>query len=139
MSVDFIDSNVFVYLFDETAPGKRQTARALIESGLESGNARISYQVVQEALNVITRKLLVPASTDQARRFLDTVLTPFWRVMPSTNLYHRALDLQSRYGYSFYDSLIIAAALEAGCSRLYSEDLQDGQRIESLTIEDPFS
>jgi predicted nucleic acid-binding protein len=53
-------------------------------------------------------------------------------------LYQRALDIQARYHYGFCDALIIAAALEAGCSRLYSEDLQHGQRIERLTIENPF-
>ena len=53
-------------------------------------------------------------------------------------LYKRALDIQARYHFGFYDALIIAAALEAGCSRLYSEDLQHGQRIERLTIENPF-
>jgi predicted nucleic acid-binding protein len=54
-------------------------------------------------------------------------------------LYHRALDIQARYRYGFYDALIIAAALSDGCSRLYSEDFQDGQRIEGLTIVNPFS
>jgi predicted nucleic acid-binding protein len=53
-------------------------------------------------------------------------------------LYQRALDIQARYHYGFYDALIIAAALDAGCTRLYSEDLQHGQRIERLTIENPF-
>jgi predicted nucleic acid-binding protein len=53
-------------------------------------------------------------------------------------LYQRALDIQARYHYGFYGALIIAAALEAGCTRLYSEDLQHGQLIERLTIENPF-
>ncbi|MBA3636750.1 MAG: PIN domain-containing protein, partial [Rubrobacteraceae bacterium] len=66
------------------------------------------------------------------------VLGPLWTVSPSLALYRRTLDLQARYRYSFYDSLIIAAALDAGCTRLYSEDLQDGQRIEGLTVENPF-
>jgi predicted nucleic acid-binding protein len=59
--------------------------------------------------------------------------------MPSTALYIRAVEVRTRYRYSFYDSLIIAAALEAGCTRLYSEDLQHGQRIERLTIVNPFA
>lgn len=59
-------------------------------------------------------------------------------VMPSSALYGRALELQARYHYSFYDSLILAAALESGCTRVLSEDLQDCQRIEGLTIENPF-
>jgi len=138
MSGDFLDTNILIYLFDDTAPEKRDTAQALIRSGLDAGTAVISHQVVQETLNVMTRKLAVPASPEQARKFMDTVLTPLWRIMPSVDLYRRGLELQARYRYSFYDSLIIAAALEAGCHRLYSEDLQNGARIEGLTITNPF-
>jgi predicted nucleic acid-binding protein len=69
---------------------------------------------------------------------MDNVLEPLFRVPASIPLYKRALGVQARYGYSFYDSLIVAAALDAGCNRLYSEDMQDGQRIEGLTIENPF-
>jgi len=69
---------------------------------------------------------------------MDAVLAPMWRIMPSRGLFHRALDIQARYRYGFYDALIIAAALEGGCTRLYSEDLHDGQQIEGLTIENPF-
>jgi predicted nucleic acid-binding protein len=77
-------------------------------------------------------------SVEGAKDFLRQVLVPLWRVSPSPALYDRALDLQSRYRYGFYDSLIIAAALDAGCTQLFSEDLQDGQRIEGLTIRNPF-
>jgi predicted nucleic acid-binding protein len=59
--------------------------------------------------------------------------------MPTEALYRSCLRLQDRYRYSFYDSLIIAAALDSGCDRLYTEDLQDGQRIEGLTIVNPFA
>ena len=72
------------------------------------------------------------------RDFLRNVLAPLWRVQPSAALYTRTLDVQQRYRFSFYDSLIVAAALEAGCARLLSEDLQHGQLIEGLTIENPF-
>lgn len=138
MSGDFIDSNVFVYLFDETDERKRDIADAITERALQDRSASISFQVVQETLNVVTRKLPQPMTAEDARRFLERVLVPLWRISPSSALYNRALDVQARYRYAFYDSLIIAAALDAGCSRLYSEDLQDGQRIEGLTIENPF-
>jgi predicted nucleic acid-binding protein len=69
---------------------------------------------------------------------MDHMLVPLWRIMPSQALYGRALELQARYKFSFFDSLIIAAALAGGCTRLYSEDLQHGQRIEHLVIENPF-
>lgn len=137
MSADFIDTNVFVYLFDDSASKKRATATAVVLAGLKNG-AAISYQVVQETLNVVTRKLPVPATPQDADEFLSAVLLPLWRVMPTERLFHRGLGIQERYRLSFYDSLIVAAALEAGCSRLYSEDLQHGQRIEGLTIRNPF-
>ncbi len=138
MSGDFIDSNVFVYLFDETNERKREIAGGIVESALQSHSASISFQVVKETLNVVTSKLPTPMTAEDAGRFLEQVLEPLWRGSPRLALYRRALDLQSRYRYSFYDSLIIAAALDAGCTRLYSEDLQDGQWIEGLTIENPF-
>jgi predicted nucleic acid-binding protein len=138
MSADFIDSTVFVYMVDGSSPEKRATARRLVDDALHTGAGRISFQVVQETLNVITRKFQNPVTPDDARQLLNDVLVPMWRVMPSQSLYERALDIQARYQFRFYDSLIVAAALTAGCTRLYSEDLQDGQRIEGLTIENPF-
>jgi predicted nucleic acid-binding protein len=137
MSVEFLDSNIFIYLFDETDDRKRGVAERLIHQGLASGSACISYQVVQETLNVLSGKLA--ASAADARSFLDRVLIPVWRVMPSQALYLRGLDLRERYGYSLYDSMIVAAALQAGATTLYSEDLQHGQRIEALTIRNPFA
>ncbi len=138
MSVDFIDSNVFIYLFDEKDPRKRQRAERVVQQALESGTAVVSFQVVQETLNILVWKLRRAATRDDAQRFLDKVMVPLWRVMPSTALYQRALDVKARYAFSFYDSLIVAAALEANCTRLLSEDLQDQQRIDGLIIENPF-
>ena len=138
MSGDFIDSNVFVYLFDETDEHKRGTAGRIVETGLQNRSAVISFQVMQETLNVITRKLAVPMTAEGAKGFMQNVLAPLFRVPASVPLYNHALDVQARYRYSFSDSLIVAAALDAGCDRLYSEDLQSGQRIEGLRIENPF-
>jgi predicted nucleic acid-binding protein len=138
MSVDFVDSNIFIYLLDETNPRKRDTARQLVRTALEEGSACISHQVIQETLQVMTGKLKVPVTFEDARRFLEETLVPLWSVMPSAKLYQRSLEVQQRYRYGFYDSLIIAAALEGGCRRLLSEDFQHGQQIEGLRIEDPF-
>ena len=137
MSVEyFIDSNVFVYLFDETNEHKRARAVRLVRQALENDTGCISYQVVQETINVLTRKLDV--APDNARKLLDRTLVPLWKVNPKRTLYDRGLDLQTRYRFSFYDSLIIAAALEAGCKTLYTEDLKHGQRIEGVTVTNPF-
>lgn len=102
-----------------------------MESALKESGASISFQVVQETLNVLTRKLPEPMTAEDAELFLDRVLAPLWRVWPSLALYRRALEVHSRYRYGFYDSLIVATALDAGCKRLYSEELQDGQKIEN--------
>lgn len=139
MSADFLDSNIFVYLFDDTDDRKRDIARKKVYRALRTGKAIISFQVVQETLNVITRKLPAPATPEQAGLFLAGTLAPLWKVNPSRALYRRALHLQAVYQLAFYDSLIVAAALEAGCRTLFTEDLQDGQVIERLAIKNPFT
>ena len=133
---DFLDTNVFVYMFDETDPIKRQRAEALVYDSLTKSTGCISYQVVQETLNVLIQRLNV--STETASQMLDDILIPLWRINPSHSLYGSSLRVKGRYGFSYYDSLIVAAALEAGCTRLYTEDLQHGQQIQQLTIVDPF-
>jgi predicted nucleic acid-binding protein len=139
MSGDFIDTNIFIYLFDETDARKRNIAEQLVHTALEKRNGLISHQVVQETLNVVTRKLPVTMTVDDAGRFFEQILLPLWQVMPSAAIYRRGLGIQGRYSFSLYDALIVAAALESGCIRLYSEDLQHGQRIKGLTIENPFN
>ena len=139
MSAEFLDSNIFVYLFDASVTNRHTLSRAVVTDAIKSARGVISFQVVQEVLNVITTKMPTPVSIEDAREFFDTVLKPMWRVYPNSNLYHRALNIRSRYRYSFYDSLIIAAALGSGCSELISEDLQAGQTIDGLTIINPFN
>ena len=139
MNADFVDSNVILYLLDDSDDRKREAANTLIRDGLQEGTVSISFQVVQEVLNVVTRKFARPSTPEQTRAILNNILMPLWRAMPSQALYQHALEIQDRYRYSFYDSLVIAAALESGCTRLFSEDLQAGQRIEHLTIENPFA
>ncbi len=137
MSGNFIDSSVLIYLFSKQEPEKRAIAMDLVENQLR-GEGVISQQVVQETLNVLRHKLRDSVTLTDCRAFLSSVLVPLWKVMPTQDLFQRALDVQERYQYSFYDALIVAAALASGCSRLYSEDLQNGQRIGALTIIDPF-
>ncbi|HET7570147.1 MAG TPA: PIN domain-containing protein [Gammaproteobacteria bacterium] len=134
----FLDSNIFIYAFDKTAMQKRELARSLIRQVLRDGAGIISYQVVQEVLNVLTRKVAVPMSAGDAARYLASTLEPLWRVQPSAALLQSGLSIQARYQFGFYDALIVAAALVAGCSRLYSEDLRHGQMINELTIINPF-
>lgn len=135
----FIDTNIFIYQLEALDDRKYAIAERIIRDGVSTGNACISFQVVQECLNTVLRKAEIPLDTDQTRIYLETVLAPLFRVSASIPLYQRGLDIQSRYRYGFYDALIIAAALSAGCGTLYSEDLQHGQRIEALTLRNPFA
>lgn len=134
----FLDTNLFVYQLEFVDEQKGRLAEEIIFHGIAKGTACISFQVVQECLNTIRRKAEIPLDHANTRRYMEAVLFPLWRIMPSQDLYVKALEIQSRFVFHFYDSLIIAAALESGCSRLYSEDLQHNQRIEHLTIENPF-
>lgn len=138
MSADFLDTNLFVYLFDQRDPRKQSKAAELIKGAIAGGNAVISAQVVQETLNVITRRLPVPAKPKDAVQFLRDLLLPLWRINPTPRMYERSLEIQRRYGFSFYDGMILAAALEGGCRRLLTEDRQNGQVIDGLTITNPF-
>lgn len=134
----FLDTNVFIYQLESLDERKQGIADAIIRNGVATGSACISYQVVQECLNTVLRKAEVPLDSASARAYLDHVLAPLVRVSASIGLFHRALEIQTRYRYGFYDALIIAAAMEAACTHLYSEDLQHGQRIDRLVIENPF-
>ena len=139
MSADlFLDTNIFIYQLDESDRRKSLIADKVIREAVQTGNACISSQVVQECLNTVLRKAEVPLDVASARAYLDHILSPLLQVTASVDLYHRGLDVQDRYRYSFYDSMIIVAALEAGCSRLLTEYLQHGQTIGPLTIENPF-
>ncbi|MFQ5627553.1 MAG: PIN domain-containing protein [bacterium] len=134
----FLDTNIFVYSFDARSPEKQKKAQKLIDEALNTRYGCISTQVVQEFLNVATRKFKEPLSIQDSQHYLTTVLEPLCEIFTSIELYHRTLELAERWQYSFYDSLIIAAALKADCKILYTEDMQDGQMIQELKIVNPF-
>ncbi|MBU1660803.1 MAG: PIN domain-containing protein [Chloroflexi bacterium] len=134
----FLDTNIFVYSFDPNAPQKKAEAVLLIQRALGSGAGMISTQVIQEFLNVATRKFAIPMKLDDSKNYLQKVLNPLCRIYPGLALYESGLEIQAESGYSFYDSLILAGAVRGGCSILYSEDLQAGQIIRGVQITNPF-
>ena len=139
MSVaSFFDTNVLLYTLD-VDQRKREIANKLIVDAIAADNCCISYQVVQETLNVITRKMTPTMTSEDKQGLVDRMLLPLWRVMPSIGLFREGLSIQERYRFSFYDTMIVAAALSEGCRRLYSEDLQHGQKIGKLEIVNPFA
>lgn len=116
----FIDTNILIYTFDTDHSTKQMRAQELAEMALQTSVGIVSYQVVQEFLNVATHKFATPMTPDDALRYLRGVLEPLCMVFPSITLYERAIDLQERWRYGFYDALIIGSALQAGCEILYS-------------------
>jgi predicted nucleic acid-binding protein len=135
----FLDTNLFVYTFDATAPSKTKKAAQLIRRAADTGEGIISYQVVQEFFNVAFRRFAQPMSVPEAEQYLITVLRPLLAVHSSPAIYFEALRVAEKHKISWYDSLIVAAALEGRCDKLYSEDLQHGRKIGGLRIENPFA
>lgn len=134
----FLDTNVLVYTFDAKAPHKQTIARDLVRRALKNRDGIISYQVAQEFLNVALRRFKPPMSSVQAQSYLRRVLMPLCEVFPDAELYSDGLDLASKTGWSFYDSLILASAASGQCRVLFSEDLQAGRIIQGVEIQNPF-
>jgi predicted nucleic acid-binding protein len=134
----FLDTNIFVYSFDQSTARKSEEAVRLIDQALTTGNGVISYQVVQEFFNVAYRRFPEPMRVEQAEQFLSSVLRPLWANYSSPALCLRALQILDRFQLQWYDALIVAGALEAKCAILYSEDFQNGQKFDDLEIRNPF-
>ncbi len=131
MAKAFFDTNVLLYLLSADEAKANRAEDVIAEGGT------ISAQVLNEFASVAGRKLGM--SVAEIRAVLAPIRT-ICPVMPLTaDTHDQALRLSERYGLAFYDALIVGAALDAGCDRLYSEDLQDGQKIDGmLTLVNPF-
>ena len=133
----FVDTNVLVYAHDGTDPAKQVRARTALERLWASGTGMLSTQVLQEFHVVATRRLRPPMPSASAREIIGLYST--WDVVliePAIIL--GASHLSERHQLSFWDALMVEAARVGGAERILSEDLQDGQVIEGVTIEDPF-
>ena len=133
MNADFIDTNILVYLFSVDEKEKRLQAEALVQRE----ESLISTQVLNEFVNVMFRKFSLSSSEiDHACRELE--LTFRVSVVTQKTIFN-AIRLKGRYGFSYFDALMVSSALEEGCQNLYTEDLQHGQVVEdNLTIINPF-
>src|ERR1700742_3876947 len=109
----FLDTNIFVYTFDQSAPSKAAKAMALIKHAIDTRNGVISYQVVQEFFNVAMRRFETPMTTAEAEQYFTATLRPVLAVHSSPSLFSEALRIRSKFRLSWYDSLIVAAAIEA--------------------------
>jgi predicted nucleic acid-binding protein len=125
-------------MFDQAAPEKSRHSISLIRQGLLTRTAVISFQVVQEFFSVAFRRLNPIMTKAEAEQFLAMTLRPLMVVQSSYGLYAKALQLNGNNSLSWFDALIVAAALEANCRILYTEDLQHGQKFSELRVVNPF-
>lgn len=133
----FFDTNILIYLFDEDAPEKKNLAQELFERETDAGRAVLSTQVLQEFYVAVTKKMADPLSPEIAenvvRNFAELPL-----IQIDSTLILTAISKSRSLGFSFWDALIIAAALSGGAECLFTEDLQHGQIIDEMRIENPF-
>lgn len=131
----FVDTNVLLYAADQADPEKQERAKVWREWLWETRRGRLSFQVLHEFYSNVCRKW--PKAKDVARMEIEDLLS--WRpVSADGELLRFAWRLQDRFGFSFWDSLIIAAAKASLCRYLLSEDYQAGQNIDGLWVVSPF-
>jgi predicted nucleic acid-binding protein len=134
----FLDTNILVYTFDLASPQKARRAEDLVHNALASGNGIISYQVAQEFISVARRLFSAAMSFEELEKYWERTLRPLLVIHSSPALFVRAIDVCRANQLSWYDALIVSAALHGGCKVLYSEDLQHGRRFGDLVVENPF-
>ncbi len=131
----FLDTNIFVYCFDAENSGKQDIAKKIVGKR----DWFVSWQVVQEFSSVALHRFKVPLKPADLSDYMAFRLWPECRVFPSLAIFNHAVLIHERYGFRYYDSLVLASALAGGAKKLFSEDLQHGQRIGALEIVNPFS
>ena len=133
----FIDTNIIIYADDVTAGKKHNTAGNILADLWNSGFGVISTQVLQEFFVNVVQKIPKPIEKQQAREIVRDFLK--WHVVVNTgDSIVEAIDICLKFGYSFWDSMIIEAAIKGGAAVIISEDFQDGQIVSGVTIRNPF-
>lgn len=133
-----LDTNMVVYAVDPTDKRKHDIAKLLLAQAAQASKGAISSQVAQEFCNVMLKKFTTTIRAVDLSPLLDEILLPLWQHVPSPDFYKRSIRLCQEKQLSLYDALIVQAALDLGCTELYSEDLQTGQKFGKLTVVDPF-
>jgi predicted nucleic acid-binding protein len=133
-----LDTNLFIYAIDPADTRKQTIAQKWIASAHASGEGVVSYQVVQEWFNIVVRKSAKPLSLTEATSVYRRLIEPLWGIQSSRELLDSAIDLHQNDRISWWDSLIVAAAIQGQCDRLISEDLQHGRKIRGVKILNPF-
>lgn len=133
----FVDTNLLVYFRDSSEPVKQSKSADWINALWESGSGRISYQVLNEYYVTVTQKLVPGLDPQDARLDIRDLMS--WKpTAVDLGVLEGAWIVQDRWGYSWWDALILSSAQRAGCRYLITEDMQHGQEIDALMIIDPF-
>ncbi|HTE22547.1 MAG TPA: PIN domain-containing protein [Candidatus Limnocylindria bacterium] len=135
----FLDTNILIYALDPRDKVKQSTANTLIRDALRSGRGCISSQVVQEFCNIATGKFKKTTLDLDLESILNTFMRRLLKHTPDIYFYNSAVALHAGHSLSFYDALIVQAAIDLNCAILYSEDLQDGRKYGGLTVKNPFT
>ena len=130
----FLDTNILVYGFDPEAAAKQRVSKGL----LDSKGWFVSWQVIQEFSSVALHRFAVPMKSNDLADYISLKLWPRCSILPSDAIFSQAIAIHARYGYRYYDCLIISSAIVGGATKLLSEDLQHGQKIGALSIINPF-
>ena len=134
---DFLDANILVYAHDPRDPVKQAVAQRLLADAIANDTGALSAQVLGEFFNVATRRIVPALSIAEASQVIEQV-----SVLPVVPLdlllVQRAVSTCQRYQISYWDGLIIAAAERAGCTRIFSEDLNAGQLYNGIPLVNPF-
>lgn len=134
---EFVDANILVYALDSSNPKKQARAQELLTRLWDSGMGRLSIQVLQEFYVTLTRKITPPLPKEEAFDLVRDYTQ--WHVFsPSPNDLLAAIELQSRHQVSFWDAMVIQAAIESDCSILWTEDMNHGQTIGGVRLLNPF-
>lgn len=135
---EFVDANVLVYAFDSSAKAKQTAARELIERLWASGTGCLSVQVLQEFFVTVTRTVAKPMPVEEAADRIREFSA--WKVFaPSADDVLAAIAIHQQAEIPFWDAMIVRDAAEAQCDVLWTEDLNDGQSIRGVRIQNPFA
>lgn len=134
---DFLDTNILVYAYDAASPEKQRIAQAFVRRAV-AGEIVTSSQVLGELAATLLHKVSPAVSPVEVSTILDA-LGPIKCIVTDSEMVHRAVEVRATYGIHFYDGLIVAAAERSGSSRIWSEDLNAGQKYFGVRVENPFT
>lgn len=133
----FVDTNVLVYAHDKKEVYKQEAAKRILRDLGQKRSGAVSMQVLQEFYNTVTRKLTHPLSKKEARAIVEDFA--YWCIVTTPEEIQRAFRIEDEARIGFWDALIVAAAIKSGATRILSEDLNHGQSIAGVRIENPFA